>query len=123
MCNPLRCIGLSPVLIMSISPMKEVGDRMGTIFLMAGVGALTGPPIGGAIARRIESGNYDFAAVFSGASYFLAPIFIAILRARLVGWKLSVKRGERGLTNESVNSSYMFPRQTPPTTFSNTNYP
>ncbi len=43
-------IGLGPVLIMSISPMKEVGYRMGTVFAIAGIGTLTSPSIGGAIA-------------------------------------------------------------------------
>jgi MFS family permease len=46
------CIGLGHVLNMSISPAKEVGYRMGTIFAVAGVGCLLSPPIGGAIIDR-----------------------------------------------------------------------
>ncbi|EAU33084.1 conserved hypothetical protein [Aspergillus terreus NIH2624] len=84
-------IGLGPVLIMGISPMKEVGYRMGTIFSIAGIGALTSPPIGGAIVGRTKNGDFDYACVFSGVSYFFALVFIVILRARLVGWKVMAK--------------------------------
>jgi MFS family permease len=82
------CIGLGPVLIMSISPMKEVGLRMGTIFAVAGVGVLTSPPIGGAIAAANE-GSYVYPAVFSGVNYFIALITIIYLRGRIAGWKLT----------------------------------
>ncbi|KAL4767261.1 major facilitator superfamily domain-containing protein [Aspergillus nidulans var. acristatus] len=85
------CIGLGPVLIMGISPIKEVGYRMGTIFAIAGIGALTSPPIGGAIVGRTKHGDFDYACVFSGMNYFFSLVFIVILRARLVGWKLTAK--------------------------------
>lgn len=85
------CIGLGPVLIMSISPIKEVGYRMGTIFAIAGIGALTSPPIGGAIVGRSKHGDFDYACVFSGINYFFSLVFIVILRARLVGKKLTAK--------------------------------
>lgn len=85
------CIGLGPVLIMSISPMNEVGFRMGTIFAIAGIGCLTSPPIGGAIADATKNGDYDLACVFSGVNYFISLIFIIWLRARLVGWKIATK--------------------------------
>ncbi|GES64216.1 major facilitator superfamily domain, general substrate transporter [Aspergillus terreus] len=84
-------IGLGPVLIMGISPMKEVGYRMGTILSIAGIGALTSPPIAGAIVGRTKNGDFDYACVFSGVSYFFALAFIVILRARLVKWKVTVK--------------------------------
>jgi MFS family permease len=85
------CIGLGPVLIMSISPMNEVGYRMGTIFAIAGIGCLTGPPIGGAIVDATENGDYDFACVFSGLGYFVSMVFIVWLRVRLVGWRIATK--------------------------------
>ncbi|KAL5041166.1 hypothetical protein BDW71DRAFT_213274 [Aspergillus fruticulosus] len=85
------CIGLGPVLIMGISPIKEVGYRIGTIFAIAGIGALTSPPIGGAIVGRTGHGDFDYACVFSSINYFFSLIFIIILRARLVGWNLMAK--------------------------------
>ena len=84
-------IGLGPVLIMSISPMNEVGYRMGTIFAIAGIGCLTSPPIGGAIADATRNEDYDFACVFSGLNYFISLVFIIWLRMRLVGWKVGAK--------------------------------
>jgi len=74
------CIGLGPVLIMSISPMSEVGYRMGTVMAIAGLGTLTSPPIGG---------SYEYACVFSGESYFVALAGILVLRGRIAGWKVA----------------------------------
>jgi len=84
------CIGLGPVLIMGISPMKEVGYRMGTVFAIAGIGTLTSPPIGGAIAAR-NGGSYVYASVFSGISYAVSLVGIVVLRGRKAGWKLTTK--------------------------------
>lgn len=84
-------IGLGPVLIMSISPINEVGYRMGTIFAIAGIGCLTSPPIGGAIVDLTLGDNYDYACVFSGLSYIVSLVFIIWLRARLVGGSLIAK--------------------------------
>ncbi|KAJ4163178.1 hypothetical protein LMH87_004922 [Akanthomyces muscarius] len=85
------CIGLGPVLIMSISPIKEVGYRMGTIFAIAGIGCLTSPPIGGAIVDKTSDKVYDYAALFSGLNYLVAFAFMVWLRGRMVGWKLNTK--------------------------------
>lgn len=85
------CLGLGPVLIMAISPMNEVGFRMGTIFAVAGIGCLTGPPIGGAIVDATKNGDYDFACVFSGVAYFISLILIIWLRGRVVGWNIAAK--------------------------------
>lgn len=82
------CIGLAPVLIMTISPMEEVGFRMGTLFAVAGIGALTSPPIAGAIVQRTPGGDYVFACVFSGISFLVSTVFMVALRARIGGWKL-----------------------------------
>jgi MFS family permease len=84
-------IGLGPVLIMSISPMNEIGYRMGTIFAICGVASLTSPPIGGAIVEATKGGVYDFACVFSGLNYGIALVLILWLRVRLVGWKIGIK--------------------------------
>ena len=83
-------IGLGPVLIMGISPMKEVGFRMGTVFAIAGVGTLTSPPIGGAIVSA-SGGSYVYACVFSGVCYFVSLSIFIVLRGRLAGWKLTTK--------------------------------
>jgi hypothetical protein len=74
---------------MGISPMKEVGFRMGTVFAIAGVGALTAPPTGGAIFAATLGGVYNYACVFSEVNYFICILCLVWLRARLTGsWKL-----------------------------------
>ncbi|KAJ5505618.1 Major facilitator superfamily domain general substrate transporter [Penicillium expansum] len=83
-------IGLGPVLIVSISPMNELGYRMGTVLAFAAVGTLTSPPIGGAIAAA-NGGSYTYTCVFSGVSLFLGTIGLAALRVRLSGWGLTTK--------------------------------
>lgn len=83
-------IGLGPVLIASISPMKELGFRMGTILAIAAVGTLTSPPIAGAIVAS-DSGSYTWACVFSGISFILAAVGIFVLQGRLCSWKLPAK--------------------------------
>lgn len=81
-------IGLGPVLVSSISPLHELGFRMGTIMSLAAIGTLTSPPIAGAIIAHDE-GSYRFAAVFAGVNFFIAFLTIGWLRVRLAGWKLS----------------------------------
>lgn len=85
------CIGLGPVLLMGLSPIKEVGYRIGTVFAIAGVGALTGPPIAGAIVAKTEGGNYDYACVFCGISYLIAVVGIVVVRGRVAGWNIGAK--------------------------------
>lgn len=82
-------IGLAPVLITNISPMKELGFRMGTILAIAAIGVLTSPPIAGAIAA--DDGGYTYACVFTSVNFFIATVGIFILRTRLVGWNITAK--------------------------------
>ncbi|KAG2016883.1 hypothetical protein GB937_006086 [Aspergillus fischeri] len=83
-------IGLGPVLIVSISPMSELGYRMGTVLAFAAVGTLTSPPIRGAIAAD-SGGSYTYTCVFSAVSFILGTIGLAALRVRLSGWGLTTK--------------------------------
>ena len=85
------CFGLGPVLIMMISPINEVGIRMGTIFAIAAISCLTSPPIGGAIVDKTPGSNYDYACVFSGVNFIIALLVIGVLRVRLGGWKITAK--------------------------------
>lgn len=83
-------IGLGPVLIVQISPMSELGYRVGTVLAFAAVGTLTSPPIGGAIAAS-DGGSYTYTCVFSGVSFLLGTTGLAALRVRLSGWGLTTK--------------------------------
>ncbi|KAH8430738.1 MCT family MFS transporter [Aspergillus melleus] len=81
-------VGLGPVLIAILSPIKEVGLRMGTTLAIGAVGGLTSPPIAGAIAAR-EEGDFTYACVFSGVSYFSAFVCFSVLRVRRGGWRVT----------------------------------
>ena len=83
-------IGLGPVLIVAISPVKEIGYRMGVVLVFAAIGTLTSPPIGGAIAAA-DNGGYDFTCLFSGVSFILGAIGLTILRIKIAGWSLGAK--------------------------------
>ncbi|KAF4471602.1 Major facilitator superfamily domain general substrate transporter [Fusarium albosuccineum] len=83
-------IGLAPVLIAGVSPIEELGFRMGAIMCLAAIGTLTSPPIAGAIIAD-DAGRYRFAAVFSGVNFFIATVGILLVRVKLGGWKLATK--------------------------------
>lgn len=83
-------IGLGPSLIATISPMNEIGFRMGVFMAFTSVGALIGPPVAGAIISA-DNGSYTFVAVFSGLCFAIATMGMALLRVRLVGVGLKAK--------------------------------
>lgn len=83
-------IGLAPVLIAGVSPIEELGFRVGTILSLAAIGSLTSPPIAGAIVAD-DGGSYRFAAVFGGVNFLIATMGVALLRVKLGGWKLTTK--------------------------------
>lgn len=80
------CIGLTPPLVMNITKdPREVGFRIGAALAVAGIGALTSPPIAGAIAAH-SGGSYSNAAIFSGVSFLLSTVFLIWLRGAYAGW-------------------------------------
>ncbi|KAB8258846.1 major facilitator superfamily domain-containing protein [Aspergillus pseudonomiae] len=82
-------VGLGPVLIAILSPISEVGVRVGLTLAIGAIGGLTGPPIAGAIAAQ-DGDSFRFACVFSGVSYVLSLCFV-ILRVRRGGWRVASK--------------------------------
>lgn len=83
-------IGLGPVLVVEVSPISEVGTRMGVILAIASVGVLTAPPIGTYIAASSD-GGYTYTALFAGINCFVAAIGLWAVRVRLQSWSLMVK--------------------------------
>ncbi|GAB1209517.1 hypothetical protein APSETT445_008296 [Aspergillus pseudonomiae] len=83
-------VGLGPVLIAILSPMSEVGVRVGLTLAIGAIGGLTGPPIAGAIAAQ-DGDSFRFACVFSGVSYVLSLLCFVILRVRRGGWRVASK--------------------------------
>jgi MFS family permease len=64
-------ISLTPVCIAQVSPVEQVGRRVGTTFSISSFGALVGVPIGGAIVDG-SGGEFIWLVVFAGGCYVLA---------------------------------------------------
>lgn len=75
-------ISLTPVCIAQVSPVEQIGKRVGTTFSISSFGALVGVPIGGAIVDASPGGGYVWLVVFAGGCYVLA--FAAWVVARWV---------------------------------------
>ena len=83
-------IGLTPALIAQVSPIKEIGVRVGTVFAAGSIGALTGSPIGGALITR-DNGGFKYMQLFGGVTCLVGCAFFAIARVYLVGFALKKK--------------------------------
>ncbi|KAF4167588.1 hypothetical protein CNMCM6936_004852 [Aspergillus lentulus] len=83
-------VSFAPVLMVAISPLEEIGYRMGLIFLFASVGGLTTSPIGGAILQR-NGGSYTRMKLFSGVMLLVGAGFMVAARVVQTGWVLKAK--------------------------------
>jgi MFS family permease len=73
-----------PAMVASISDIRKLGARTGTLYAMSAVGALIGSPIGGAIVNR-QGGGFSGLATFSGVALLIGLAFAAASRQALVG--------------------------------------
>nr|WNT93880.1 putative MFS transporter [Emericellopsis sp.] len=80
-------ISLISPLVAQVSPMAEIGWRMGLVFAISSVGALTTSPISGAIVET-PSGWWGV-KVFAGIFCVAGTTFILLARVRKVGWSLT----------------------------------
>lgn len=78
-------IAAMPVLIAHVSEPQELGVRAGTVFGVAGLGALAGLPIGSVLVR---GDNYDSMKIFSGVFVIASTCCYAGARFSLSGLKL-----------------------------------
>jgi predicted MFS family arabinose efflux permease len=81
-------IGLTPVLCATVSPIKDIGVRTGTIFAISSIAALTGSPIGGQIIAD-SHGSFRNTQVFSGVSCAIGAALFAAARISLGGFKMN----------------------------------
>ncbi|KAK6369335.1 hypothetical protein LTS17_009677 [Exophiala oligosperma] len=82
-------IGLTPALIAQISPIREIGVRVGTVFAAGSIGALTGSPIAGALISR-DHGKFLFMMLFGGCTCIVGVVFFVAARISIGG--LSLKK-------------------------------
>ncbi|KAL2816013.1 major facilitator superfamily domain-containing protein [Aspergillus cavernicola] len=82
-------VSLITPLVMQVSPMPELGFRVGIVLLATAVGGLTTNPINGAIVDG--SGGWIGLKVFSGVFCLLGTTFVLVARVREIGWRVFVR--------------------------------
>lgn len=83
-------VSLAPALIAQISPLSEIGYRMGLLFLSASLGGLTTSPIAGAILAN-SGGSFTNVKVFSGVFLLAGTALTVAARLAKTGPKLAAK--------------------------------
>ena len=83
-------ISLAPVCVAQLSDIREIGARTGVVFLVQGIGALTGSPIGGAIVQA-QGGSFTGLQIYCGVAMLVATCMYIGARFMQVGTKLAVK--------------------------------
>ncbi|KAI4917992.1 hypothetical protein J4E90_002372 [Alternaria incomplexa] len=84
---------LWPAVIGSMSQerdLKKSGVRMGMAFTVVSISSFTGPPLAGAIIQS-HNGNYTYANVWAGLSFFVGGCLLLATRVSLVGWDWKAK--------------------------------
>jgi MFS family permease len=79
---------LWPAVIGSINrtpDLKKAGVRMGMAFTVVSFSSFTGPPLAGALVQ-VHDGNYTYANIWAGGSFFLGGALLILTRFLLVGW-------------------------------------
>ena len=65
--------------------LKKTGVRMGMAFTIVSFSSFTGPPLAGALIQ-INAGDYTYANVWAGTSFFVGTALLVATRVKLVGW-------------------------------------
>ncbi|ROW01246.1 hypothetical protein VMCG_05894 [Cytospora schulzeri] len=84
-------LAIIPALVASISDIRKLGFRVGTLYAFSSFGALFGSPIAGAIVTS-QDGGYSGLRIFCGVMLITGGILIILSRIRLVGPGLLVKK-------------------------------
>jgi MFS family permease len=79
---------LWPAIIGSMSripDLKKTGVRMGMAFTIVSLSSFTGPPLAGALIQA-HNGDYTYANIWAGSSFFVGGSLLVATRFSLVGW-------------------------------------
>lgn len=82
-------MSLIAALVAQISPLKDIGFRVGLVFLANSIGAITTSPIAGAILE-LDNGGWTGVKLFAGVFCVVGTVFIIAARVYKVGWKITV---------------------------------
>jgi MFS family permease len=81
-------VSLGPAIVAQISEIRQIGVRVGTVYLLVSIAALTGSPIAGALVAQDHS-NFEWLQVFCGVTMVVGTaLFIAARMVRVgLAWK------------------------------------
>ena len=82
-------ISITPSCAAQISDVREIGVRMGTMYLVISFAGLTGNPIAGALLTRMN-GNYLGVQVFCGVGMVVGTALFVASRWVQTGFKLKI---------------------------------
>jgi MFS family permease len=83
-------LSIIPAMVASISDIRQLGARVGSLYAVSSTGALIGSPIGGAIVNR-QHGGFSGLVTFSGVALLVGMAFAAASRQALVGKNVMAK--------------------------------
>lgn len=78
-------VGMTPALVQTLSPVDEIGARMGATFALMSGAVLTGNPIAGALVQR-DGGGFTYLKVFCGCAMVVGSGLLLAARIKLGGW-------------------------------------
>ena len=84
-------VSLCPALVAQISDVRQIGLRTGIVFAVISFAALTGNPIGGALAPDVIHGSFQNMQIFSGVTMCIGSTFFLAARVHIGGFSLKKK--------------------------------
>ena len=79
-------LSIVPAMVASISDVRSLGTRNGSLYAVAAVAVLIGSPIAGAIVND-QNGHFSGLIIFCGVTILLGAVFAAMSRHTLVGFE------------------------------------
>lgn len=76
-------LSIIPAIIASMSDVRDLGTRTGSLYLFVAIAVLIGNPIGGAIVSR-QHGQYSGLIIFAGVTALLGTVIAFFSRQALV---------------------------------------
>ena len=83
-------VSILPALVAAISDIKEIGLRVGSMFLFISPAALIGNPIGGALQTR-AGGSFEYVEIFTGVTIIVGTTLMVLARGVITKWKVMKK--------------------------------
>ena len=83
-------VSVIPACVASLSDVRQIGVRTGTLFTFVAVAVLCGSPIGGQLIA-IDNGSFVKLQIFAGVMCAAGSVVFIVLRMVLAEWKFAVK--------------------------------